>query len=62
MNGKIILFDASIFTVVRYSRPCLLWMSLKSFPGHGWLFKIKLTKPAELDGLMDEQAYELISK
>jgi glycine cleavage system H protein len=30
--------------------------------GDGWLFKIKLTKPAELDGLMDEQAYELISK
>jgi glycine cleavage system H protein len=30
--------------------------------GDGWLFKIKLAKPAELDGLMDEQAYELISK
>ena len=30
--------------------------------GDGWLFKINLTKPAELDGLMDEQAYELISK
>jgi glycine cleavage system H protein len=23
--------------------------------GDGWLFKIKLTKPAELDGLMDER-------
>jgi glycine cleavage system H protein len=30
--------------------------------GDGWLFKIKLSKAAELDGLMDEQAYELISK
>jgi glycine cleavage system H protein len=30
--------------------------------GDGWLFKIKLSKATELDGLMDEQAYELISK
>ena len=25
--------------------------------GRGWLFRIKLTDPAELDGLMDESAY-----
>lgn len=24
----------------------------------GWLFKIKLTKPSELDELLDEKAYE----
>jgi glycine cleavage system H protein len=30
--------------------------------GDGWLFKLRLRKVAELDGLMDEQAYELISK
>ncbi len=26
--------------------------------GAGWFYKIKLTKPAELDGLMDEDAYK----
>lgn len=25
--------------------------------GDGWLFKVKLSNPAELDGLMDETAY-----
>ena len=25
--------------------------------GRGWLFRIKLADPAELDGLMDESAY-----
>ena len=25
--------------------------------GAGWMFKIKLSDPAELDGLMDEAAY-----
>ncbi len=25
--------------------------------GEGWFFKLKLTDPAELDGLMDEAAY-----
>src|SRR5579885_2172239 len=25
--------------------------------GEGWFFKIKLTEPAELNGLMDEDAY-----
>jgi glycine cleavage system H protein len=25
--------------------------------GRGWLFKLKLSAPAELDGLMDEAAY-----
>jgi glycine cleavage system H protein len=26
--------------------------------GKGWLFKLKLTDPAQLDGLMDEAAYQ----
>jgi glycine cleavage system H protein len=26
--------------------------------GKGWFFKIKITNPAELDGLMDEAAYK----
>jgi glycine cleavage system H protein len=26
--------------------------------GAGWFFKIKMTEPAELDGLMDEAAYK----
>jgi glycine cleavage system H protein len=26
--------------------------------GKGWLFKLKLTDPAQLDGLMDETAYQ----
>jgi len=26
--------------------------------GAGWFFKIKLSQPSELDGLMDEQAYK----
>jgi glycine cleavage system H protein len=30
--------------------------------GNGWLFKIRIRNPAEVDGLMDEQAYDLISK
>jgi glycine cleavage system H protein len=30
--------------------------------GDGWLFKLKLRHAAEVDGLMDEQAYRLISK
>ena len=28
----------------------------------GWLFKIKLTKPEELDTLMDKSAYEAYLK
>jgi glycine cleavage system H protein len=28
----------------------------------GWLFKIRIRKAAELDALMDEQAYESIAK
>jgi glycine cleavage system H protein len=30
--------------------------------GDGWLFKIRISNAAELDALMDEQAYDLISK
>jgi glycine cleavage system H protein len=30
--------------------------------GDGWLFKIKIRNAAELDALMDAQAYDLISK
>jgi glycine cleavage system H protein len=30
--------------------------------GDGWLFKINIRNAAEVDGLMDEQAYGLISK
>jgi glycine cleavage system H protein len=30
--------------------------------GNGWLFKIRIRNAAEVDGLMDEQAYDLISK
>jgi glycine cleavage system H protein len=26
--------------------------------GQGWFFKVKLTNPTELDGLMDEAAYQ----
>jgi glycine cleavage system H protein len=26
--------------------------------GSGWFFKIKLSNPAELDGLMDETSYK----
>ncbi|GAB3488593.1 glycine cleavage system protein GcvH [Curvibacter fontanus] len=29
--------------------------------GDGWLFKLKLSKPAELDALMDEAAYASFS-
>jgi glycine cleavage system H protein len=28
--------------------------------GNGWFFKIKLTKPAQLDALMDEAAYDAL--
>jgi glycine cleavage system H protein len=30
--------------------------------GDGWLFKMRISKAAELDGLMDEKAYDLIAK
>jgi len=30
--------------------------------GEGWLFKLKLGNPAELDALLDEQAYENLTK
>jgi glycine cleavage system H protein len=26
--------------------------------GKGWLFKIKISDPSQLDGLLDEQAYQ----
>ena len=28
--------------------------------GDGWLFKMKVANPAELDGLLDEQAYKAL--
>ena len=28
--------------------------------GEGWLFKMKVTNPAEVEGLMDEQAYKAL--
>ena len=32
---------------------------INKFPyEQGWLFKLKLTKPEELEGLMDEAAYQ----
>jgi len=30
--------------------------------GDGWLFRIKIRNAAEVDGLMDQQAYDLIAK
>jgi len=30
--------------------------------GEGWLFKIRIRNTAEVDALMDEQAYDLMSK
>jgi glycine cleavage system H protein len=30
--------------------------------GEGWLFKLKLANPAELDALLDAQAYENLTK
>jgi glycine cleavage system H protein len=30
--------------------------------GNGWLFRVKLANPAELDGLMDEAAYQKFLK
>jgi glycine cleavage system H protein len=30
--------------------------------GDGWLFRIKVRNGAEVDGLMDQQAYDLIAK
>jgi glycine cleavage system H protein len=30
--------------------------------GDGWLFKIRISNASELDALMDEQAYDLISR
>jgi len=30
--------------------------------GDGWLFKMKIRSAAEVDGLMDEQAYSLVGK
>jgi glycine cleavage system H protein len=30
--------------------------------GDGWLFKIKVADMAELDGLLDEEAYQAIAK
>ena len=29
--------------------------------GAGWFYKVKLSNPAELDGLMDASAYQTIS-
>jgi glycine cleavage system H protein len=29
--------------------------------GNGWLFKMKPTNPADLDGLMDEKAYDALT-
>lgn len=30
--------------------------------GEGWLFKMKLANPSELDGLMDEAAYKALTE
>ena len=30
--------------------------------GEGWLFKLKIADPAQLNGLLDEQAYAAIAK
>jgi glycine cleavage system H protein len=30
--------------------------------GAGWMFKLKLSTPAEIDGLMDEAAYDALAK
>ena len=29
--------------------------------GNGWLFKMKLADPAEIDGLLDEKAYDTLT-
>ena len=29
--------------------------------GNGWLFKMKLADPAEVDGLLDEEAYDALT-
>jgi glycine cleavage system H protein len=29
--------------------------------GNGWLFKMKLADPAEIDGLLDEKAYDALT-
>ena len=29
--------------------------------GNGWLFKMKLADPAEVDGLLDEKAYDAVT-